>query len=383
MKSRLKPDTPTSSRLPKQAASASGSESTHLGSLKEQTHVAFCCNSRYIRHMAVAAVSLLINNPCRPFAIHLILTDHDREELLRLERSLEKFPNARLHVYFFDANRCSQFFIDKHLTVDTYLRLFLADILDDAIDKLIYLDSDLVVRGNIDELCDIQMGTKILAGVPDCNDADRRRSLMLPGPELYINAGVLVIDLKRWRESNLTRLAQDIIMQFNDSLYYFDQDVINIMLRGTILPLNLQWNFAVWRMRRYFTIHPQTLRRYDEARERATIVHFAGHEKPWRFAAVIPCKALYWRYRQQTEWATIADGGFTIVRTLAFPIRMLLHMCRINPNDVHNRAGWLWRLLKSRMMRAWRRSSEVSRTTMLMLASARSSSNGGEETDDG
>jgi lipopolysaccharide biosynthesis glycosyltransferase len=378
MKSKLQPNTPTSTRLPKQPASVSRSESTRLESLKEQTHVAFCCNSRYVRHMAVAAASLLINNPCRAFAIHLVLTDHDSTELLRLERSLAKFPNASLHVHLFDASRCSHFFVDKHLTVDTYVRLFLADILDDAINKLIYLDSDLVVRGNIDELCDIQMGTKILAGVPDCNDVDRRRSLMLPGPEPYINAGVLVMDLKRWREANLTRIAQEIIVRHNDKLHYFDQDVINIMLRGKTLPLELQWNFAVWRMRKYFTIHPQTLRRYDEARERATIVHFVGHEKPWRFAAVIPCKALYWRYRQQTEWALIADGGFNTTRTLAFPIRMLLHMCRINPNDVHNRAGWLWRSLKSRMRKAWRRSCEESRTTMLKPAPASSSSEGGD-----
>jgi lipopolysaccharide biosynthesis glycosyltransferase len=345
MESKPTPNTRASSRLSKQSASANRSESTHLGSLKEQTHVAFCCNSRYIRHMAVAAVSLLINNPCRAFAVHLILTDHDREELLRLERSLAKFPNASLHVYLFDADRCRRFFTSRHITAEAYVRLFVADVLDGGIDRLIYFDSDLVVVGNIDELCDAQMDANVLAGVPSCNDADRRRSLTLRGPEPYINSGVLVIDLKRWRESNLTRIAQDIIMQYSDKLYFHDQDVINVMLRGKILPLDLQWNFSAWRLKRYFAIHPENLRLHDEARERVRILHFVDHEKPWKFGALVPGRHLYWYYRRQTEWATVGEDSFSVGRALSFPIKLMLHMCLINPINVQHRAAKMFRLL--------------------------------------
>jgi lipopolysaccharide biosynthesis glycosyltransferase len=345
MKSKLKPNTLQASGLPKQSGSASRSASAHLGPLKEQTHVAFCCNSRYIRHMAVAAVSLLINNPCRAFAIHLVLSDHDSTELLRLERSLAQFPNARLHVYPFDANRCRQFFISRHITPEAYIRLFMAEMLSNAIVRLIYFDSDLVVVGNIDELCDLPLGTKILAGVPSCNDADRRRSLMLQGPEPYINSGVLVIDLKRWREANLTAIAQGILVQYGDRLYFHDQDVINIMLRGDVLPLDLQWNFTAWRLRRYIAIRPANLRLHDEVRARARIVHFVDHEKPWKFGAVIPGRDLYWHYRAQTEWATIGEDSFSIPRALSFPIKLMLHTCFINPINMQHRAGKMLRLL--------------------------------------
>lgn len=326
-------------------------ETIDKGVITEPNHIVFCCNTPFIRHVAVTVTSLLTNNSCRSFVVHLIVSDNNACELSKLRQTLRKFPNADLKIYEFDVDQQRTFFTDRHITAESYMRLYIADILDEHIRRVIYLDGDLVVCGNIDALCDLELNGALLAAVPDSNDAWRREMLNLTGSNHYVNAGMLVLDLDRWRRERCRTQIDAILDAYGDQLYFHDQDVLNILANGRILELGREWNFNVWRMRAYFAFDYSDIKRFAPLRNHAKIIHFGDYEKPWRFAAVVPLRGLYWHYQRQTAWPSRSEKSQLLSRAGLFPLKLLLNACYINPvnaldkiscsiKSIFQRLGW-------------------------------------------
>jgi len=312
----------------------------------EPTHIVFCCNAPFIKHLAVTAASLLLNNPDRSFVIHVILSADDATEVDKLERTLAEFPHAALRIHHFDIHSRRRFFADRHITAEAYMRLYIADIIDADVNRVIYMDCDLVIRANIDFLCDLELGDAILAAVPDSNDIWRREVLALPGAEPYVNSAMLVLDLDRWRREDLGARVDGILDSYGD-LYFHDQDVINILARGRIIELGREWNFNIWRMRAYLAFNSSDIDLFKPLRHQAKIIHFCDYEKPWRFASVVPLRHLYWHYQQYTKWPPRSEKNQLASRIALYPLKQILHTCYFNPINILYRITNYFDRLKS------------------------------------
>lgn len=147
-------------------------------------------------------------------------------------------------------------------------RLFAPSILED-LDKVIYLDCDLIVLDDIKKLWDYNV--KCIAGVQDplYNYHAKRNGLK----HLYINSGVMVMNLKYLRKINyLERIAETQNGLYDVSL--LDQDIINIAFGNLIEHLPLKWNV-------YSKIYAETTYDMIEARKNPSIIHWCGNKKPW------------------------------------------------------------------------------------------------------
>jgi lipopolysaccharide biosynthesis glycosyltransferase len=268
----------------------------------EPVSVLFCCNPAFYQHLAVALVSMLKNNAGIPFDVHLIVAGPERALEAKVRQSFRSYGNLRLTIHNFPRERYAHFFVDNHIAPETYLRIFAADVLPSDMSKVLYLDCDLVVLGDLWPLWSMDIDSAILAGVPDPFGDFRRAALGISGGEPYVNAGVLLMNLARWRAEGVTQRLVHFIESKRSELIFHDQDALNAVLRGRILALEPRWNIQaqMFRPRRHRFADPGGAIR--QACRNPAILHYTSAEKPWNFRAIAACKHYYFRYLAKTAW---------------------------------------------------------------------------------
>ncbi len=276
-------------------------ENANLAS-QETIRVLFCCNPSYYQHLAVTLVSLLENNKTNRFELHLILSGRSSSLETRLWRSLHSFSNFTLEIHDFALSDYAHFFVDNHVTVDTYSRIFAAKVLSPDIDKILYLDSDLLVLDDLRDLWTTDVSAYAAAAVPEPYGLFRREALGIPPDRPYVNAGVMLINLVRWRADGLPERLARFIETHGSSLWYWDQDAINANLYDAILPLPCRWNVQAQVYKLKWRRYRNSESRIREACRRPAILHYSTAEKPWRFRAIVKKKLLYFEYLAKTDW---------------------------------------------------------------------------------
>lgn len=159
--------------------------------------------------------------------------------------------------------------LGDHVSVATYFRLFLADLLPVNVEEVVYLDADLLVLKSIRSLFDIPISTAI-AAVDHFSPA---MSLLLWGETGgdYFQAGVLLINLYYWRKNGLQRRFLEVLGAEKHRIHYWDQCVLNLAIAG-------KWE----RLPVYYNVFHGVLPLLSKNRyELIRIIHYDGKGKPW------------------------------------------------------------------------------------------------------
>jgi lipopolysaccharide biosynthesis glycosyltransferase len=197
-----------------------------------------------------------------------------------------------------------------------YLRLLIPELVGPNVSKVLYLDCDLLVLQDISPLWDIELGDAPLAAVQDmvipvvsATAGLRNWETLHHDPDaMYLNSGVLLFNVARWRRDRLSDVMLEYAGRHGDLLRYADQDVLNAVLCGQWLPLPPTWNiFAPW----YFNggAMPKNFGFGNPVplipRAKPAIIHFAGLQKPWHWRVDRRQQQMFMRFRQKTAWASI------------------------------------------------------------------------------
>jgi lipopolysaccharide biosynthesis glycosyltransferase len=233
-------------------------------------HIVTVSNDVYAPHLAVMLYSLLENKESRnPVRIYVIDSNISVENKLLLVKTTRKYK-AKIYFKQIDPTLYSGFPTISYVTQETYYRLSIPDLFD-KIDKVIYLDSDMIVKQDITELWNTDISQYYLGAVYDpWVLGSRNDALFMPKDSTYFNAGMLLINLKKWREDNIKNKIIQFINTYSDDLRYCDQDALNAVLHDQWLPLDPKWNF-------------QTDHFYDPSLKNINpaIIHYVGGKKPW------------------------------------------------------------------------------------------------------
>lgn len=259
-------------------------------------HVAFAASASYFRHTAVSAISLLEHGRGAPVALHLVTCDDDAAELARLVDALAPYPQATLECHRVPAGRIAGLHEREGITRETYLRILIPQILPRSIRRVLYLDSDVVVADDVAALWATNLGGKAVAGARDL--------LALVGNERnpdYINAGVLVMDLDRWRIDGLAEHILDYAFLQGERLEFQDQDAINAVLAGDIAHLDPRWNVQTHMYRCGRPMLGDAYAPVLRARRDPGIIHYITH-KPWTFRSRTLRRRDYFRHQARTPW---------------------------------------------------------------------------------
>lgn len=272
----------------------------------------FGVDGAYSQHLAVTLVSLLENNPRNHFDILVVTLHMAQSDRNRLSALVARFSNARLRFQPFDIGGYSHFRTDGHISHASYLRIFIPDILPESVEKVLYLDCDIVVRDDIAPLWNLELGDSLLGAARNLFFV-RHADLEMPEDADYFNAGVLLMNLKRWREADGTARLIRFIEAHHDHLWAHDQDALNAVFCGDFLELAPRWNFQTSMLWSEPDGLDLSYREFRQLLVDPAIVHYTTPSKPWHFSNTHPYKSTYYHYLAKTPYSSFAP------RDISFP----------------------------------------------------------------
>lgn len=253
----------------------------------EQLNIFFSVNNNYIEPLLVAMVSLLETNNNSYINFTVLssdFSDYSKGKIEKLKIAYGHFTVNYIKVarYRFDELKLN---ID-YITLETYYRYLIAELCPE-IDKALYLDADLVCTGDLRKLWETDIEKYYCAGVKDLyiEQIAHKQNIGLQDSELYINAGVILFNLKKIREDNLVEVFFENNKKLLDVIKFQDQDIINVTLQGKIKELDSVYNFT-----------SSNLVKEKSKQKDAIIIHYTGARKPWHWDYADSRKSLWLKY---------------------------------------------------------------------------------------
>lgn len=290
--------------------------SDHAAPSGAAMNVVCAVDAGYVRHCGVMLLTLRDANPTAVLHVFVLHDGLCSDEAARLLRCLEGVVDSvsLIHV---DATLSRGFPVSGHMSLATYLRLFLGAALPSTVERALFLDADMVITDSLAPLWSTPLDGRSLGAVPNPrNDAHRERLRLADGQD-YFNAGVLLVDLRAWRGRDLVAEGAAFVREHPDRVVLWDQDVLNHLFRGDWLALPPRWNAVPhWWSGAQGRVDPaKGLMPWREGPPPA-VVHFAGSGqiKPWHHACVHPYRERYRAFLARTPWRHLPLEGAPLTR---------------------------------------------------------------------
>lgn len=244
-----------------------------LNQSEETLHIALCVNDGWADYVGPILYGLNHHHPHRQVQVHLVYRQVSQDKLTNLLALSDLLEHVDLNLCHVAEGLIDQISVEGyHLPLETYFRLLLPDILP-SIERVIYLDVDVLVAGQLDGLWQLDLQESCIAAAQDM-DVHTILSWHLDrigyGPdETYFNAGILLLDLAKMRQRDLTATLINKAQEWADKLFYGDQDLLNFYFKDEVVYCSGAYNFQAARMRTY------------QEGDHVALVHFNGPQKPW------------------------------------------------------------------------------------------------------
>lgn len=280
-------------------------------------NVLFASDNNYVRHLGVALYSLLDQNRdfdrIRIFVAARHIAD---ENVAKLQAMVGAFGNATLELIDSDAWSGTlqlNFRKDWPISLSSYARLFVAEMLPRELERVLYLDSDVVVCGSLADLWNTELGGHCLAAVQDQVSPGVKCGVGLRPEDRYFNAGMLLIDLKRWREQECGQQCLRLVEAHHGQVVHHDQGVLNGVFGGqwTRLPLRfnvmtIHYMMSQPKVQKYFGDYTAFYSEQEvkEAVQSPAVLHFTPSftSHPWQTHCKHPLRRRYAEALAKTPW---------------------------------------------------------------------------------
>ncbi|WP_413852577.1 glycosyltransferase family 8 protein [Candidatus Ruminimicrobium bovinum] len=265
-----------------------------------QINICLSSDNNYAQHLTVTIASILKNANTDDELFFFIfdggITSDNKEKILKLK----EIKHFEIKFILIDSSKLAYLPNHSfHISIATYFRFKIASLLPINIDKIIYLDCDIIVLKSLSNLFNEDIKDYYIAGVEDIGYYFDRRFLKRETDSFYINAGVLLINIAKWREDYIEEKLLS-ATENNLLLIHNDQDIINFKLKDKIKALDLKWNVQDSFARILGKLHPLK-KQIKQAVLNPAIVHYTGAIKPWQ-SIYIPFGELYIDYLKLTPF---------------------------------------------------------------------------------
>lgn len=291
-------------------------------------YISYASDNNYVQHLTASVISLFRNNRSCEFHVYILSNEIEEYKIEQLKEI------AREHGHIIEiieinekiSNIKDKIAITGHLTISAYSRLFLASLVSESVEKILYLDCDTIINGDITPIWNYDIDKYYIAGVLDNINPDIKLKTKMELSDDYINSGVVLVNLKRWREDRMESKFLDFIASFDYQVPHHDQGVLNSVIREKfLLPLKYNVQTPVFLMSHKNLLHYFNLnsfyskQEYDDSKTSSVIIHFTPFytDKPWCEFCLHPLKELYTKSLEETMYSNVKlleNGYFTFVK---------------------------------------------------------------------
>ena len=240
-------------------------------------------DSGYVKPLCVMLRSLFKSNPCEKFDIYVInksLSDKDFE-YIRCKTNISEHTVYDIKI---NDDMLAQAPVTDRYPHEMYYRIFAAQFLPENVDKILYLDPDLVVLKPLDSLYNTELGSYFFAAASHVNKPlqkinEIRLQMETKGP--YINSGVMLMNIKLRREQQDFSKVFEYIEKNKNILFLPDQDIISAVYSDRIIAIDPY----VYNMTEKMLLSPKSMLNeidFEWVKQNSAIIHYCGRNKPWK-----------------------------------------------------------------------------------------------------
>ena len=284
--------------------------------MKPPVHVVCACNSGYIMPLCVMLTSLADHfNKDRELVIHVLNSDSTQELRDNVTKSIEavwpKPNNVTVNWYKVELPTFAIKQVRRH-TMDVFSRYYAPYLLPQDIVHVFYLDCDIVLQADISTVYDAAAASpKTLHAVHDmtCPWIGSQQGVFdykergIPADAPYFNSGVLIINLPRWRELDLTNRLTDYIEQNGPKINEADQGALNALCWNDWEQMDQRWNtHSSLSVASNRTETGMSKAEWAKLRLHPYLIHFTADKKPWMKGVIFPRYSYFYHYLDKTPY---------------------------------------------------------------------------------
>lgn len=281
-------------------------------------HLLFSSDNNYAIQLCVVITSILNNkNKDDRLFFHIIDGGISKKNKDIISNYCKKY-DADMEFLNIDSSIFEQYSVYGGLSLATYYRL-IASSLFPKLDKILYLDSDIIVRGSLKEFYDLNIDNYYFVGVEDVLREKNIKRIEIISK--YCNAGVLLLNLKLWRkekiESKFFEYADK--YKYNEKMMrYNDQDILNVVCQNAISYINPKFNLQVSELSMSKRMNNIALNESDG------ILHFFSPKKPWKNWTNHPFEKEYYKYLKMSPYSGLYYQRILhIIERIVYPQKIL------------------------------------------------------------
>ena len=242
-------------------------------------HIAFCINDSYVPYVTVTMKSVIMNHSGKALAFYILTDFISCQKRKLIDDVVNNLQNVSYKIIYIEDGRLS-YLKTGYWNVYTWYRICLPSLLPNDIKRVLYLDADTLVVGNIEALFELEMDNIAVAGCLDPQTYQKETFLRCgyDSAKHYICAGVLLMNLDYWREHQLTDTLIQYAIDNKDTIKFPDQDSINVVCQDCkiVLPLKYGIMDSIFR----YELGGKNASVFCDSLLNPAIVHFAANP-PW------------------------------------------------------------------------------------------------------
>lgn len=273
----------------------------------ETINILCATDKNFVPYLGIMLTSLFENNEEEHIEVYLLVDDSVREKDRNKYIQLADRYNQCIHIIHVDASTFEKYPVyNQQWTNSIYYRLLAAELLPATVEKIIYLDADIIVTRSIREMWEINIEKYALGVVHDIWAPNQQvyDRLGLKNDKQYFNSGSMVLNLKYWRDHKLSQQYMQYIKDNFEKLWFNDQDTLNGVLFDQKLMLPVSYNFQVLFLKKSLFDEMTDEQKKDIVDTQSPLImHYSASTKPWMVMYYkMPYHDLWKHYRNISMW---------------------------------------------------------------------------------
>lgn len=321
--------------------------------MDKSLYLAYAADDNYSKYLGISMLSLFQTNRdfenINVFILDCGIEEENKEKINSISKEFKR------NVHFIDMesaiSRLDLNMGPRKISIASYARLFLSSVIPDECNKILYLDCDTIVCGNLEGFWNTQIDDYMVAGVRDTVDKYFLKKIGLNADDYYVNAGIILINLEAWRRNNIQQRFIKFIEKFDGNVPHHDQGTINAVCNKKILFMPPAYNVTS----NIYTFSKKTIEgmykmqgfylqeELDEAKKNPVIIHYTTGivGRPWEKNCTHPMKEEYTKVAELSHWKDepiLADNR-------SISVKMFASLYKYSPNclsvAVYRLSNWI------------------------------------------